>query len=111
MSKTATFLSFAALTFYLLLALVILHERRQLSERVELLERLADSGKVMIPLEHKMHSYSLFRLIQLFYMQLIPIALLTSSNFVFSPRSLAFLSLSTSCLAHTVLATAYATHN
>lgn len=46
MSKIATVSSLAALMFCLLLALVLLHERRQLHERVELLERLADSGTV-----------------------------------------------------------------
>lgn len=63
MSNIATFISVAALTFCLLLALVILQERRQLYERVESLERLADPGTVMIALEHMMRGYSLSRLI------------------------------------------------
>lgn len=55
MSKIATFVSVAALMFCLLLALLILQERHQLYERVELLERLADSGTVMITLSSRVH--------------------------------------------------------
>lgn len=58
MSKIATFVSVAALVSCLLLALVILQERRQLYERVGFLERLAHSGTVIFPLEQKMQTYS-----------------------------------------------------